>query len=283
MTNDILKLNFSIIQIFYNGGKTMQGIIYYFSGTGNNYITAKKLSSMLPNTTFKEITHLLYDKVSIVHYDLIGFCVPSYYSHIPYIIQQCFQDITLNPSQTIFTIIGCGGNRGHATEDLRQLINAAQGIVSYEYMLVYPGNYILSYDAPPKIYQKLVLAWSNHKIKKISNDILTKHPPITLPKGLFYNKNDEPRLQKAIQNFGVQARTYTVSEVCKGCGICQSVCPMHNVSLIDGKPTFGSTCQKCMACIQWCPTHAIDWQGVAQNRTHYHHPEVTCKELTKHP
>ncbi|WP_054738931.1 EFR1 family ferrodoxin [Cellulosilyticum ruminicola] len=261
----------------------MKGIIYYFSGTGNNYMTAKKLSSLLPNTTFKEITTLLYDKVSINNYDLIGFCFPSYYSHIPSVITQCFQDIYLKPSQKIFTIIGCGGNRGHATEDIRKLINDANGTVSYEYMLIYPGSYIISYDAPPKLYQKLVLALSNRKIKKISNDLLMNHPPIILSKGLFYKADDEPRLQKAIQNFGPQARTYTVSEDCKGCGICQSVCPMHNVSLIDGKPTFGTSCEKCMACIQWCPQHAIDWQGLAQKRTRYHHPEVTCKELTKHP
>lgn len=44
---------------------------------------------------------------------------------------------------------------------------------------------------------------------------------------------------------------------CVGCGTCVSVCPMSNISLVDGKPRFGRSCVGCMACAFSCPSDAV--------------------------
>lgn len=48
---------------------------------------------------------------------------------------------------------------------------------------------------------------------------------------------------------------------CIGCGKCQSLCPMKNISLIDHKATAGKMCTKCYRCISHCPNKAITLTG----------------------
>jgi MinD superfamily P-loop ATPase len=47
-------------------------------------------------------------------------------------------------------------------------------------------------------------------------------------------------------------------ERCVGCGICTMVCPMHAISMIDGKAVISNECIGCGECeICGCPSHAI--------------------------
>ena len=43
---------------------------------------------------------------------------------------------------------------------------------------------------------------------------------------------------------------------CNGCGICEKLCPVGNISINDF-PRFGGGCQSCMRCISFCPEAAI--------------------------
>lgn len=257
----------------------MKKVIYYFSGTGNNVAVAKGLCEQIPDMEMYSITSLLYNKAIGEEYDLVGFTVPSYYSHIPPIVMECIKNLQFSEHQKVFSIIGCGGNRGHATEDIRQLVEECGKKVNYEYMVMFPGNYILSYNVFPKWYQKTVLRHSKKKIKKIAGQLLEAGEDKRLGKGLFYSTKHEIDLQKTISNFSQKGLEYTVSNQCTNCARCVQVCPVHNISIGNGKVEFGANCQQCMACIQWCPNKAIDYQNVAKDRTRYHHPDVTVKEL----
>ena len=44
---------------------------------------------------------------------------------------------------------------------------------------------------------------------------------------------------------------------CVGCGICADICQMENITLVDGKPSFGNSCANCLGCVHWCPQSAI--------------------------
>ena len=58
---------------------------------------------------------------------------------------------------------------------------------------------------------------------------------------------------------------------CIGCGQCVKRCPMNNVALKDGKPSWGKNCTHCMACICYCPKEAIEYgkKSVGQPRYHF--------------
>ena len=132
----------------------MKTIIYYFTGTGNNLNIAYKLKNELEDTEIRPIRKLEKDKAHANNYERVIFCVPSYHSHIPQYVSKCLTEVKLSEEQHIYTIIGCGGNRGMAAEDLRECIEKCGAKVNGEFMVMYPGNYILKYNAFPKIYQK---------------------------------------------------------------------------------------------------------------------------------
>ncbi len=77
-------------------------------------------------------------------------------------------------------------------------------------------------------------------------------------------------------------RHYSVSDACVKCGICEKVCPVHNIGLgASGKPYFKHRCEQCVACIQFCPQRAINYKDKTQSRKRYTHPDIKYTDLAK--
>ena len=52
-----------------------------------------------------------------------------------------------------------------------------------------------------------------------------------------------------------------IHENCIGCGLCSSICPMKNISVLNGKAVAGDRCTMCYRCISSCPKKAITLLG----------------------
>lgn len=50
-------------------------------------------------------------------------------------------------------------------------------------------------------------------------------------------------------------------KACCGCGLCAKLCPMDNLSLVQGKAQAGDWCTMCYRCINRCPERAITLLG----------------------
>mgnify|MGYP002951794102 FL=1 len=61
-----------------------------------------------------------------------------------------------------------------------------------------------------------------------------------------------------------------MGEECIGCGLCQDVCPLNNIRLVDGKPDWGNSCTHCMACICRCPKEAIEYKNKSVGKRRYY-------------
>ena len=52
--------------------------------------------------------------------------------------------------------------------------------------------------------------------------------------------------------------TIQITDQCAGCTICEQVCPIGNIQMVNGKAQRKSkTCDFCLACVHHCPLHAI--------------------------
>lgn len=257
----------------------MKSIIYYFSGTGNNFAIAKEIANGLGDATVSPISELSDNKVISDEYEWVGFVAPSYYSHVPPFVEKCMSDLVFTKQQKIFLIVGCGGNRGLSIQDMRKHVHSSKKEVDLEYMITLPGNYILSYGAFPVWYQRLCITLSHRKIGKIVQDIKGNRKRKNLGYGIFYREKYEDALQESIAKFVTIGKQYKVSDTCSTCGTCVKLCPTGNISIQDGKVVFGDNCNQCMACIQWCPNRAIDYQEKAAKRKRYRHPDISKSEL----
>lgn len=48
---------------------------------------------------------------------------------------------------------------------------------------------------------------------------------------------------------------------CVGCGSCETLCPMGNITVKNGIAVSGNKCTMCYRCINKCPTQAITLLG----------------------
>ena len=65
----------------------------------------------------------------------------------------------------------------------------------------------------------------------------------------FYNKTTD------------YSKKLKISDACVGCGLCTKNCPMHNLSIRDGKVVSNNKCAMCYKCISTCPKMAITLLG----------------------
>lgn len=257
----------------------MKTAIYCFSGTGNNLMIAQKLAKKLGNTDILPIRMLKENKVIPSQYDWVGFVTPAYYSHVPPLVKEAMENIKFGEHQKIFTVVGCGINRGASHQDLREKIEQAGKKIQLEYMVSTPGSYIISYNGFPDLLNKIMLNMACKKVDKIAKAILLNQTHTLSKYGIFYKEKNESTLQEQINTFSKVGLSYTVSEECINCHTCINVCPNQNISIHDQKIVFGPNCQQCMACIQWCPKKAIDYNGITHNRVHYHNPQISLKDI----
>lgn len=85
--------------------------------------------------------------------------------------------------------------------------------------------------------------------------------------------------QRFISGVHEADRKFTVDERCTSCGVCAEVCPVGNIRLEAGRPTWLHRCEQCMACIHLCPTEAIQAGPETEKRKRYRHPAVKVASL----
>jgi len=90
--------------------------------------------------------------------------------------------------------------------------------------------------------------------------------------GDLFNKLGKPFADK-IGNIDVN---FSVDEKCKGCHICERICPNENIVIERNKPIWQHKCGLCNACIQWCPQQAIHFKDEI---CRYRNPYITIEDL----
>lgn len=78
---------------------------------------------------------------------------------------------------------------------------------------------------------------------------------------------------------GKRAAKLRTSDACVACGQCVKLCPKGNISLENGRVSFGRNCIGCLSCLQYCPTQAISMGGVTEKRERYHNVNVSAEDL----
>jgi len=147
----------------------LNGIIFYFSGTGNTYAVSKEIAGHLGGWELAKLTEAHNCDVS--RYDVIGFGFPVYYIHAPDIVLRAIEQLKLLPSQRIFNVIKYGSSYGYALSDVRE-IQKKSGAAIQEFRVKMPGNYILEYGAFPRQIQKSRIANSKVTALQIAKAVL---------------------------------------------------------------------------------------------------------------
>jgi len=233
-------------------------VMIYFSGTGNSKYIAESYCRIMGATCHSIETDIDFSRV-IAAENTIGFCYPVYGSRVPRIMRE----FTLKHIESLKNkklIIFCtqmlfSGDGARAFTDMfpRDYLN----VIYAEHFLM-PNNvcnlFITPLDSKKRIERYLSNA--DKKMKRVCEDIqngITRKRgfnPLSRFLGLFQGV-PYPVLEKSGRS------KVWIGNECNKCQLCTSICPMKNLSFINGEIIPENNCTMCYRCINKCPQMAI--------------------------
>ena len=244
-------------------------MILYFSGTGNSRYAALRLHSALGgqlvdlNRRIRE-----HDYQPLVSRSPFILVVPTYAWGVPHIVEEFLRQTPMEGDRRLYAVMTCGGSVGGAESRVRRMAEDLglefRGLAE----IPMPENYIAMYKTPSREEAEAQI----HKAEELLDQAARRiEDGRVLPR---LRRGPQGALQSAVVNplfydLMVSAKKFRVSDSCTGCGRCEELCPLNNVTLQDGRPVWGGSCTHCMACINYCPMDAIEYGAATRKRCHY--------------
>ncbi|MBR3756742.1 MAG: EFR1 family ferrodoxin [Firmicutes bacterium] len=248
-------------------------MILYFSGTGNSKHVAKKLETQLGDTALNLAYYIKNDIQKPIHSDKPWvIVVPTYGWQIPHIVANWILQTELTGCRDAYFVMTCGDDTGNAQKYNHILCEKKNWIHKGTATIVMPENYIALFDAPDLETSKRIVKAASRSIKKTGEYILQGG---NLPKRKISLKDKikSGPVNILFYRLYVKAKKFCTTESCTGCGLCESLCPMNNISVKNGTPIWGKNCTHCMACICGCPMEAIEYGKISEGKVRYTCPE----------
>jgi ferredoxin/protein involved in ribonucleotide reduction len=255
----------------------MKTTLYYFSGTGNSLKSAKNLSNKLKNCNIVPIAKMWEQNRIVPQSENIGLIFPLYFMGCPSIVLNFVKKLVLEEINYIFAVITSHhGSFGACFYQLNNLLKKNSKSVNAQFSIKMPGNYIPMYDIAPD--DQLIEDFENAKenLDQIT-DVISNNNEKTQKSFFAPIKNIFSRF--FLKRVNRSDKKFYADEKCNSCEICEKICPVYNIKIVNGKPEWQHKCQRCLACIHFCPQKAIQYGKKTIYRKRYHHPEITIEDI----
>jgi ferredoxin len=255
----------------------MRTTLYWFSGTGNSFAVAQGLAAGLGDVQLAAIPRAMREPLPAT--DRVGLVFPVYAFGLPRILHEFARAMPIKPDAYHFAVATMGGLAGGPHRQLRDILRGRGADLAAGWSVVMPGNYTPLYGAPPEAKQRGIFARAEEKVTQIAEAVR---------KGLRVRYEDSMQPfawlgagmnRRAVEEFRKAGRKFRVDPTCTHCDLCAKVCPVENILMKEGVPSWQDKCEQCMACLQWCPVEAIQIGGATVGRRRYHHPKFRAEDF----
>lgn len=248
-------------------------MIFFFSGCGNSRFVAETLAKTLDDTLvfIPEAAREERYEYSLSDGELLGFVFPIYSWAPPKLVLEFLQKMRLesNPEYVYFACT-CGDQCGQTEQLFRKALEKKGWGLSSCFSLIMPETYIgmpgFKLDTEDKVQRKI----------ETTRATLAKNGPRLLQREHFSEMTvgsfawlKSHLINASFNKFATDDSKYRSAETCIHCGKCVEVCPLHNITLEDGKPLWHGHCTICMACYHHCPVNAIQYGKATQGKGQY--------------
>ena len=243
-------------------------MVLFFSATGNTEFIARQLALKLGDDCLNLLDRVKRGDHTPLHSDKpFIICAPVYVCEMPRFLARYLKKQTFTGSREVYFIFTSGGYAGISGQLAKAMVRKKKMKYLGHAEFKMPRNYVANDHypmLPAEQVQERILNSCRH-LEEVVADIQAgrklkaRHiwlfeTIITLPFNPVWS-----RLKYKTDDF------YT-TDACVGCGKCERLCPLNNISLKDRKPVWGQECTHCMACIANCPTEAIEYGTVSRNK-----------------
>jgi ferredoxin len=244
-------------------------MILYFSGTGNSRFAAEALGKELGDSTLslndclrtKKTRNFTSDQPFII-------VAPVYASRMPREIEEYLKRCRFYGSRDVWFLLTCGGGMGGAADYCKKIAQDRGLIYHGTSCIAMPNNYVLLTDVISPKEAKVKAAEVLPEIRDLATCIKD---------GKEFAADRKFTSLKGVSAFAdlfhlllIKDTAFHADEKCIGCGKCERLCPLRDITLKSGKPVWNGKCMHCMACISACPVKAINYGNKTQNRNRYY-------------
>ena len=216
-------------------------MILYFSGTGNSKYVAKRIADALGDALVNLNDRIkASDTSSVETGERLIIVTPTYAWRIPRVVRDWLRKTELRGAKQVWFVMTCGSEIGNADKYNRELC-AEKGLSCMgTAQIVMPENYIAMFSAPQADEARQIVAQAEPRIDRAIAAIQANQLFAPTRNNLYDRLMSGP-VNPVFYKCFVKADAFTVSDACIGCGQCAKRCPMNNVTLKDGKPSWGKT------------------------------------------
>lgn len=249
-------------------------MVLYFTGTGNSRYAAERIAQALGDTLCSLNDRIKAGDTSPVNSDArLIIVVPTYAWRIPHIVQEHLENTVFPGAAQVWFVMTCGGQIGGAGRHNQALAQKMGLAYQGTAQIVMPENFIAMFNAPTVEEARRIVAKAEPFIDRAIAAIRAGHM-FSPPRKKLYDRIASSAVNPVFYPLFVKANPFTASDVCIGCGKCEKLCPLNNITLQNARPVWGSNCTQCMACICYCPTRAIEYGKKSVGKPRYHFEEL---------
>lgn len=245
-------------------------MILYFSGTGNSKFIAEEINKVLKDSILSLndlIKGRCYDKIESKN-PFVVVC-PTYAWRIPKVVYEYLEKVELLGNTNIYFVLTCGGN-AHGARKYLEKLSLKKGMVMKGYSeILMPDNYIIMYN-PSQDNEKAIKKIKEGKSKGESLGLyILEEKDFPQEKSDIFGPIKAGVVNELFYKFYISGNGFNVDDKCIGCNLCEKLCPLNNIKMVNNKPTWGSNCTQCLACISRCPKEAIEYKNKTKGRKRY--------------
>ncbi|MDR2078538.1 MAG: EFR1 family ferrodoxin [Treponema sp.] len=248
--------------------------IYYFSGTGNTYWSAKKLAERLGDAEIFPISREIRLPELHIEADAAVFMFPVYAYGAPVMVRRFLEKAEIH-ADYLAALVSYGTSPGGALAEVRRVLGRKNLTLHYAGRIPAVENFIPIFGVQKAKVQARRLAMQAEATEQAAGAILSRANNSVLSFHLFSGfvsvlfRFARPRM----------VRLFRRTAACTACGLCARICPAGAITMTPEGPVFQNACENCQACLNFCPCRAINFGRMKPETGRYHHPEVSAVEL----
>ena len=234
-------------------------MVLYFTGTGNSRHIAERIAHALNDTLISLNDRIKSGDITPLAVNgRLVLVMPTYAWRIPRIVRDHLLRTELRGARETWFVMDCGSEIGNAAKYNRALCREKGLVYMGTAQIVMPENFIAMFNAPTVEEARRIVAKAEPFIDRAIAAIRAGHM-FSPPRKKLYDRIASSAVNPVFYPLFVKANSFTASDVCIGCGKCEKLCPLNNITLQNARPVWGTNCTQCMACICYCPTRAIEY------------------------
>lgn len=246
--------------------KTLKGLIYYYSSTGNTKLAAEYIASNLRGIDFEFVDAVKAEKRGggpKYQADFVGFATYTDKLSAPKFFKNFIKKLPVAAGIKAFVFNTCGLFTGRTVPHLKKAAEEKGFEVIGGYSIKAPENHPVfismgfSGEDSPSAEEKEGLDRFISRLQGAVDSISQGKIVEKYPYNAGFVNSILPPIPGAVLRFAL-GRILVQYDACSGCGKCKTLCPVGAITMKENRPEIShDKCNRCYACFNRCSKDAL--------------------------